>query len=86
MNIPLQQTREWQKLQEKLGEKTFFEETSDYTYLAIKKTTKFGDYLYLPYGPYAYNKSACSKAVTGNSLMVINSASISVAFESAKRR
>ena len=63
MNIPLQQTREWQKLQEKFGEKTFFEETSDYTYLAIKKTTKFGDYLYLPYGPYAYNKSACSKAL-----------------------
>ena len=63
MNIPLQQTREWQKLQEKLGETTFFEETSDYTYLAIKKSTKFGTYLYLPYGPYANTKNAASKAL-----------------------
>lgn len=63
MNIPLQQTREWQKLQEELGETTFFEETPDYTYLAIKKSTKFGTYLYLPYGPYANTKNAVSKAL-----------------------
>ena len=51
MNIPLQQTKSWQKLQHDLGKTTFFEETNDYTILAIEKQTKFGKYLYLPYGP-----------------------------------
>ncbi len=62
MQIPLQQTKEWQKLQQDLGEVTFFEENEDFTFLAILKRTKVGNYLYLPYGPYLANKSAAKKA------------------------
>ncbi len=51
MNIPLQQTKKWRKLQNDLGENTIFIEENDYTILAIEKQTKFGTYLYLPYGP-----------------------------------
>ena len=49
---PLLQSKDWQKLQNDLGETTFFEETSKYKFLAIKKKIPFGYYLYLPYGPY----------------------------------
>lgn len=49
---PLLQSKDWQKLQDDLGETTFFEETSKYKFLAIKKKIPFGFYLYLPYGPY----------------------------------
>lgn len=62
MQIPLQQTREWQKLQQDLGETTFFEENSDFSFLAILKHTKMGNYLYLPYGPYIISKNAAKKA------------------------
>ena len=62
MEIPLQQTKKWQKLQTELGEKTIFEENNDYTFLAIKKQTKLGNYLYLPYGPYATTKKAAKTA------------------------
>ncbi len=62
MNIPFQQTKAWQKLQEELGEKTIFVEEPDYTFLAIEKTTKFGKYLYLPYGPYLKERNAAKKA------------------------
>lgn len=62
MNIPLQQTKKWQNLQNSLGETTFFEQNNDYTYLAIKKQTRFGTYLYLPYGPYANTKNGAKKA------------------------
>ena len=56
MKIPITQSREWQKLQDDLGEKSFLREESDYHYLAIKKTTPVGNYLYLPYGPVADDK------------------------------
>lgn len=52
---PLLQSEDWQKLQNDLGEITFFEEASKYHFLAIKKTTPLGPYLYLPYGPYLDN-------------------------------
>lgn len=57
---PLLQSKDWQKLQNDLGETTFFEETSKYKFLAIKKKIPFGFYLYLPYGPYL-NSSATSE-------------------------
>lgn len=57
MEIPLQQTAKWQKLQQDLGETTFFREENDYTILAIEKQTKFGTYLYLPYGPALHPKT-----------------------------
>lgn len=62
MEIPLQQTKKWQKLQTELGEKTIFENNNDYTFLAIKKQTKFGNYLYLPYGPYTQTKKGARSA------------------------
>ena len=52
---PLLQSEDWQKLQNDLGEITFFEEASKYHFFAIKKTTPLGPYLYLPYGPYLDN-------------------------------
>lgn len=62
MEIPLQQSKKWQGLQTTLGEKTFFEKDNDHTFLAIEKQTKFGNYLYLPYGPYATTKNGARKA------------------------
>ena len=62
MTFPLQQTKEWEKLQKDLGEETFFVEEKDFTYLAILKKTKFGNYLYLPYGPVLNSKNAYKKA------------------------
>ena len=62
MEIPLQQTTKWQKLQTELGETTIFRKENDYTFLAIKKQTKFGTYLYLPYGPYAPTKNGAKNA------------------------
>lgn len=63
MNTPLQQTKEWEKLQKALGETTFFVEEKDYQFLAILKQTKFGNYLYLPYGPIIRNENAAKTAL-----------------------
>lgn len=51
MDIPITQSKEWQKLQDDLKETSFYEKTTDFQYLAIKKHTPVGNYLYLPYGP-----------------------------------
>lgn len=58
MEFPLLQSKAWEKLQSDLGETCFFEQTKDYTFLAILKKTKLGNYFYLPYGPYIAKKSA----------------------------
>ena len=63
MNIPITQSREWQKLQDDLGEKSFFEKTPDFQYLAILKNTPVGKYLYLPYGPITDSKASFNKAL-----------------------
>ena len=63
MNIPITQSREWQKLQEDLKEVSFFEKTSDSQYLTILKSTPVGNYLYLPYGPVADTKESFKKAL-----------------------
>lgn len=63
MNNPLQQTKLWEKLQNDLKEKTFFVEEKDYHFLAILKETKFGNYLYLPYGPVLETKNAAKTAL-----------------------
>ena len=62
MSLTLQQAKDWEKLQKDLGEETFFESKKDYEYLAIIKKTKFGTYLYLPYGPILKTKTAYKKA------------------------
>lgn len=62
MNVPITQSKEWQKLQEDLKEISFFEKTPDFQYLAILKSTPVGNYLYLPYGPVATTKTGFGNA------------------------
>lgn len=63
MNIPITQSTEWQKLQNDLGVTSFFEKTEDYQFLAIKKSTPVGNYLFLPYGPVAKDEVALKSAI-----------------------
>ncbi|MBR0467468.1 peptidoglycan bridge formation glycyltransferase FemA/FemB family protein [Candidatus Saccharibacteria bacterium] len=63
MNIPITQSKAWQKLQDDLGETSFFVENPDFQYLAILKKTPVGNYLYLPYGPVAKNKTSFNRAL-----------------------
>lgn len=63
MKIPITQTKKWQDFQTALGEQTFSEKTPDYEYLAIRKQTPVGNYLYLPYGPVAKDKTSFKKAI-----------------------
>ena len=53
MEIPITQSKEWEALQQDLGEPSFYREEKDYQYLAIKKNIPGGCYLYAPYGPVA---------------------------------
>ena len=64
MKIPITQSEEWQKLQDDLNEKSFFEKTPEFQYLAISKHTPVGNYLYLPYGPIADTPENFKKALT----------------------
>lgn len=57
MTAPFQQTKAWQKFLQATSETVFFQQTPKFTYLAIKKSTPLGSYLYLPYGPYTPPKT-----------------------------
>ena len=73
MNIPITQSKAWQKLQEDLGEKSFLVEEKDYQYLAILKSTPVGNYLYCPYGPIAKDNDAFKNALNSlNTLATSN--------------
>lgn len=61
MKIPITQTTAWQKLQDDLGEKSFYVNEPDYSYLAILKHTPTGNYLYCPYGPCYKTKRTFAK-------------------------
>ena len=63
MNIPITQTKAWQKLQDDLGIISFFEKEAHYQYLAIRKKSLTGNYLYLPYGPVADSKEGFKDAI-----------------------
>ena len=63
MEIPITQTKAWEKLQQDLGETSFYREEKDYQFLAIKKSTPLGTYLYLPYGPVSKSKSGFKSAM-----------------------
>ena len=63
MKIPITQSTEWKKLQDDLGASSFFEKTDDYQFLAIKKSTPVGNYLFLPYGPVAKDEAALKSAI-----------------------
>lgn len=62
MQLPLQQSKKWEKFEQSLGEKTFYEKTDDFCFLAILKETKLGNYLYLPYGPYLKTEKGAKNA------------------------
>ena len=57
MKNPITQSEAWKKLQDDLGETSFYEKKGNYEYLAILKSTPVGNYLYLPYGPVYLDKS-----------------------------
>lgn len=63
MNAAITQSREWQKLQDDLGETSFLKQAENYQYLAILKKTKAGNYLYCPYGPVLKSQKALKEAV-----------------------
>lgn len=62
-DAPITQSREWQKLQDDLGEESFFEAKDGYQFLAIKKKTPVGNYLFLPYGPLAKDQKSFQRAL-----------------------
>lgn len=63
MNVAITQSREWQKLQDELGEVSFFKQTGNYQFLAILKKTPVGNYLYCPYGPVLEDKTSLKPAL-----------------------
>lgn len=63
MKSPITQSKAWQNFQNDLKKESFFEKTPDYQFLAIKKTTPIGNYLYLPYGPVAKDQKAFKAAL-----------------------
>ena len=63
MEIPITQSKEWEKLQQDLKEVSFYREEKDFSYLAIKKSVPLGTYLYLPYGPVAETKEGFKNAL-----------------------
>ena len=63
MKALITQSKEWQKLQNDLGEKSFFEREKNYQYLAILKSTPVGNYLYLPYGPVCNDETGFKQAL-----------------------
>ncbi|MDO4526731.1 MAG: peptidoglycan bridge formation glycyltransferase FemA/FemB family protein [Candidatus Saccharibacteria bacterium] len=63
MEVPITQSREWENLQQALGEMSFYREEKQFRYLAIKKSTPLGAYLYLPFGPVAETNASFKAAL-----------------------
>ena len=63
MNVPITQSGEWQNLQNDLKTDSFLVSGDDFSYLAIKKTTPVGNYLYCPYGPVVKTESSLNNAI-----------------------
>jgi lipid II:glycine glycyltransferase (peptidoglycan interpeptide bridge formation enzyme) len=63
LDYNLLQSKAWQKLQKDLGKKTYFEETSEYNYLATLEKTPILNYLYVPYGPCSVSPAAFNEAI-----------------------
>lgn len=62
MKPSILQTKLWENFQNSLGATTFFQTQPDFSFLAVLHHFKFGDYLYLPYGPYIRQKNAAKTA------------------------
>ena len=45
------QSTAWENYENAAGHQTFRESTPDFEYLAVKKSSKLGSYLFVPYGP-----------------------------------
>ena len=63
MEIPITQTKEWQTLQDHLGENSTLQKATNYQYLAIIKKTPIGNYVFCPYGPVAKDKTGFKDAL-----------------------
>lgn len=64
MEVPITQSREWQQLQDALGERSFLVTGKGYHFLAILKITGAGNYLYCPYGPVAKDVTALKDSLS----------------------
>ncbi len=64
MENPITASREWQKLQNDLGEKSVYEQKMGYHFLAIIKSTIVGNYLFVPYGPVAKDEKSFKNAIS----------------------
>lgn len=81
MNIPITQSKAWQKLQNDLGENSFLIEEKDYQYLAIIKSTPIGNYLYCPYGPIAKDETAFKSSLKSLDLLAKNNEAFFIRIE-----
>ena len=81
MNIPITQSKLWQTLQDDLGEKSFLEAGSGYQYLAILKNTPVGNYLYLPYGPVADDRTGFHNSIKSLKLLAERNSAIFIRIE-----
>ena len=81
MYIPITQSREWQKLQEELGEVSHFEKSENYQVLAIEKHTRAGNYLFLPYGPVFDTKEGLKSALQSLNIIAKKSNAIFIRIE-----
>ena len=81
MKTPITQSKAWQKLQEDLGETSFYEKKGEYEYLAILKSTPVGNYLYLPYGPVYADKNGFKAAYQSLKQLAIENNAIFIRVE-----
>lgn len=81
MKTPITQSKAWQKLQEDLGETSFYEKKGEYEYLAILKSTPVGNYLYLPYGPVYLDKNGFKAAYQSLKQLAIENKAIFIRVE-----
>ena len=81
MNIPLLQSKAWEKLQQDLSENTFIHQGTDYQFLAILKNTPLGNYLYVPYGPVATDKTSFKAAIKALTILADQTESIFIRVE-----
>ena len=62
-SLNILQSDYWAKFQQSLGEKVFSKDCGSFSYVAIKKETPVGPYLFLPYGPYLANYNCLEPAI-----------------------
>lgn len=81
MKVPITQSKDWQQLQETLGERSFFLTGKNHQFLAILKHARIGNYLYCPYGPVLESKSDLSEALAALSKLAREQSAIFIRIE-----